>query len=464
MSDSIKEPQPDKEPQPGKAPLRSIAGGAAAPVITPLPMSPSAARRALPHPPADGVVKPATPAPPLLPNPAIAPAAPPAETPDAELLKMHPPIAGPAKIERRHYGLLATFLVLVLLPVLVSGSYLWLIAKDQFESTVAFSIRKEDVRSSLDLLGGITKLSGSGSSDTDVLYEFIQSQELVAVVDKKLDLGKLYSEAWPMDPVFGYDPSGTIEDLQKHWARKVQIVYDASTELMTLHVLAFTADDAQQIAQTILDESTKMINALTADSRADATRYAQEELERAVARLKTARGDLTAFRLRNQIVDPQADLAGQMGVLNTLQAQLATSLVELDLLRASTGPEDTRVQKLERRIEVIQNRIATERLKFGVGGQGPGGEDYATLVAEFERLNVDREFAEQTYRAALVNYDSSKSEAQRKSRYLAAHIQPTHAERATYPRRWTLLGLTGFFLLMAWGIGVLIYYSVRDRQ
>ena len=390
------------------------------------------------------------------------PAAPGAQTTSARPEVM--PVAGPAQIERRHWGIMASFIAVVVLPIIVSSAYLWLVARDQHASTVAFSIRKEEFQSSLDILGGLSKLSGGGSSDTDILYEFILSQELVASIDKKLDLSNIYSTAWPMDPVFAYDPSGTIEDLVRHWKRKVQIIYDTGSGLITLRVLAFDPDDATNIANEILAESTAMINDLSSDARRDATRYAREELALAVERLKQARGELTTFRLRNQIVDPQADLQGQMGVLNNLQVQLTESMVELDLLKVSARDDDPRIQKAARRIEVIENRIADERKKFGIGGKGPGGEDYATLVAEFERLTVDREFAEQAYRAALVGYDSAQAEANRQSRYLAAFIHPTRAERSDFPRRWTLLALTSFFALMAWAIGVLIYYSVRDRR
>jgi len=135
------------------------------------------------------------------------------------------------------------------------------------------------------------------------------------------------------------------------------------------------------------------------------------------------------------------------------------------MLRETTArADDPRIVQGLRRIEVIENRIDAERRKFGEGGQGPGGEDYATLVAEFERLTVEREFAEETYRGALAGYDAALADAQRQSRYLAAHIRPTLAERAIYPQRWLLLGVASFFLLAGWSIGVLIYYSVRDRR
>jgi capsular polysaccharide transport system permease protein len=373
-------------------------------------------------------------------------------------------VAGPARPQRRHRGILLTFVLIVLLPTLASTAYLWTIARDQYASTVAFSVRKEEFRPNLGLLGGLSQLSSAASSETDVLYEFIRSQELVSRIDARVDLRRVWGAAWPADPVFAFNPSGTIEDLQRHWRRTVQITYDAASGLMSLRVLAFAPDDARAIATAILEESTQKINALSAEAREDATRFARAELERAVERLKEARAATTAFRLRTRIVDPQADLQGQMGLLNSLQAQLAQTLIELDLLRQTAREGDPRILQAERRVEVIENRILVERLKFGEGGQGPGGEDYATLMAEYEALTVDREFAEQSYRAALASYDAALAEAQRQSRYLAAHVLPTRAERADFPRRWTLSALAGFFLLTAWSIGVLIYYSIRDRR
>lgn len=374
------------------------------------------------------------------------------------------PIAAAATVKPRHRGIMASFLILVLLPVLVTAIYLWTIAADEYASTVGFSVRTEQMSSSLDLLGGITRLSGAGSTDSDILYDYIHSQELVEDLDAEINLRAIYSKEYSRDPIFSFNPEGTVEDLVSHWESKVRITYDSSSRLMTLRVLAFTPEDAKMIATKILERSTKKINALSDEAREDATRYAREEMDRALERLKVARAAMTSFRTRTQMVDPVADLQGQTGILNSLQAQLAQSFVELDLLRTSANPNDPRGQQIEQRIVVIKNRIEEERRKFSEGGEASGGEDYVSMVADFERLSVDREFAVQAYRVALAAYDSAQAEAQRKSRYLAAHIKPTLAEEAEYPARWTLLGLTGFFLLMAWSIGILIFYSIRDRR
>lgn len=378
-------------------------------------------------------------------------------------LHLAPP-ATEAVPKRRHYGILLSFLLFVIVPSLLGALYLFARAADQYASYAAFSVVKEEVSSPLELFGGVTDIGGASSNDADILNEFIQSQELVETLDASMDLRTIYSKA-DGDPVFALGEDSTIEDLHSHWNRMVQVIYDPATRIINIRALAFTPDDAHAIAQAVLAESAALVEELSAVAQEDTTSFAREEVDRAVERLKEAREALTRFRSETQIVDPSADLQGQMGLLSNLEQQLAEALIETDLLRESTREGDIRLQQAERRIEVIQARIADERRNLGVGGTGGGeGDDYATLLSEFERLTVDREFAEQAYTAALAAFDTALAEARRKSRYLFAHIRPTTATSSQFPQREMLAALLALFLLAGWGIAVLIYYSVRDRR
>ena len=196
----------------------------------------------------------------------------------------------------------------------------------------------------------------------------------------------------------------------------------------------------------------------------DATRYAQADLDLALERLKKAREELTAFRLANQIVDPNADIQTQVGLLATLQEQQASALIEFELLSETARDGDPRLQTARRRLEIIDEQIAEERLKFGAGGGGPNGQDYATTIAEFERLTVEREYAETAYSAALSALDAARADARRESRYLAAFIRPTLAEKSEFPQRELLVALVGAFSFLIWAISSLIFYALRDRK
>jgi capsular polysaccharide transport system permease protein len=370
------------------------------------------------------------------------------------------PVRAARKRPRRHSWIAISFCLAVLAPVSVAAWYLYEVAAPQYASTVGFSVRKEEVASPVELFGGFADVATTGSSDSDILYEFIRSQEMVEALERRLNLSALYAKP-EEDPIFAYDPSGTIEDLLDYWHGMVRLTYDSTTELIEVRALAFTPEDAHAITSAIFNESVRLVEELSAIAQDDTIAFAAAEVERAVERLKEAREALTSFRSRTQIVDPTADLEGQMGLLSTLEQQLAEALIQADLLRESTRECDPRITQADLRISVIQARIAEERRNLGRDGDG---EDYATKLAEYERLAVDRQFAEQAYTAALATYDQSLAEARRKSRYLAAYIKPTRAQASEFPRKEVLLGLAAFFLLSCWAIAVLVFYSVRDRR
>lgn len=393
----------------------------------------------------------------------------PKAVPEPDTSKPQPkPVRPPAPrsaARARHVLILASFVLMVVLPTLIAAWFLWVRAADQYASNLGFSVRREETSSALELLGGITALSGSSSTDTDILYKFLQSQDLVRRIHSQLDLAAIWSHPAAADDfIFGYDTQGTIEDLLSHWKRMVKIYYDSASGLIDLRVLSFDPEDSRRIAEAIFAESTAMINELSAIAREDAIRYARADLEGAVERLKTARQVITEYRNRTQIVDPTMDTQGQIGLVNTLQGQLAEAMIELDLLSETTRSTDPRIEAANRRIRVIEARIAAERQKVGIGSATGNGQAFADLVGEYERLVVDREFAEQSYTASLAAYDAALAEARRQSRYLAAHIRPTLAERAEYPERFILLAVTGLFLFLIWSVLVLVAYSLRDRR
>ena len=324
-----------------------------------------------------------------------------------------------ARFKLRHWLVVISFLLLVIGPTAVAGWYLWERASDRYVSTVGFSVRTEELGSAFEMLGGIAELSGSSTSDTEILYNFIQSQELVREIDNRIDLRSIWAKGDPeKDPLFAYHPPGTIEDLVSYWRRMVAI-YDADAGLLELFVQAFSPEDAQLIAQEVYDESTDMINRLSAIAWQDATRYARDELDQAEQRLSRARSDLTLFRNKTQIVDPSASVQSQMGLLSSLQLQLAETLIDLDIMRQTAAASDPRVTQLERRVDVIENRMSEEREKLGLGSQEQTTNDaFADLVGEFERLSAERDFAQESFTAARAAYEAAVAEARRQNRYL----------------------------------------------
>jgi capsular polysaccharide transport system permease protein len=296
------------------------------------------------------------------------------------------------------------------------------------------------------------------------------------VVDARVDLRAHYSASWPAkfwppnewsgDPAFAIWPDANLEDLIGYWQRIVAISYDSGTGLIEVQARAFDPDMAQLITSEIVRESQDRINALNSQARNDAMGYANADLDEAVALLKAARGALMKFRTRTKIVDPAADIQARLGVMTNLQQKLAEALIEYDLLLTTSKENDPRLTKGQRRIDVIRDRITIERQSFTSANTETGalGEDYPTLISEFEALNVDLAYAEQVYRASLTAREVARDDVARQSRYLATYITPTRAQSSQYPERFILSALAGMFLLLVWSILALVYYSIRDRS
>lgn len=368
-------------------------------------------------------------------------------------------------MRKRHYGILASFGLTVLAPFAIAAFYLYAVAEDQYASIFGFAVRSEQLEGAQALLGGLASLSGTSSSDTDILYEFIQSRTLIEKISNRLDLPTLFSRP-EFDPVFAFDADGSFEDLVHYWQKMVRVHHASGSGLLEVRVNAFSPADAHLIAETIVEESSLMINELSAIARRDATRYALLDLDQAVARLKSAREALTQFRSETRIVDPQADIQGQIGLLNSLEGQLAESIIAFNLLLDTTREDDPRLEQARRRISVVETLIDKERQKFGMGSLPPveGEKDYSALIGEFERLAVDLEYAQKSYLAAQTVRDVALADAQRQSRYLATYAKPSLPQTPEYPRRAQLTAVSATVLLLLWSIGVLVYFSLRDRS
>ena len=402
-----------------------------------------------------------------LPTARAKPDAPSRKAPAPETGTPPPPVgkpASPARFRWRHRNLAFSLILVVLMPVLVSATYLSVLAEDQYASTTGFTIRQAEGESASALLGGLTQMFGGANvGNADLLFEFLQSQEIVERIDERVDLRAHYSTTWPRDPVFSIWPESTIEDLLSFWRRMVRVTYNQASGLILIQVRARDPVAAREIAQAIVVESETMINMLNETARRDSMANAESDLADSVERLRAAREQMVEFRARTQILDPMADIQGRMGVLNNLQQQLAQALVDYDLLLHTAESGDPRVRQAMRRIEVIRDRIVEERRSFTEQDVTVDNTDYPQLLAQYEGLRVSQEFAEQSYGAALTAFDVARSNAERQQLYLASFIRPTLAQRAEYPQRLLLIGLTALFAGMIWAIGALVYYSLRDR-
>jgi capsular polysaccharide transport system permease protein len=359
----------------------------------------------------------------------------------------------------RHRAAIVSFVLLVVVPALIAVGYLYWFAADQYHSETAFSVRSEEATlPETGLLGAITRIGGGAGSDAEVLYDFIRSPAIIAAVDARLDLRRVWLGT-ESDPLFALPEGASSEDLADQWGRMVDVRLDDQAGIIDVTVRAFAPGDAVAIAQAVLDESGRLINRLSEQARTDAIRFAMADLSEAEAALRQMRSSMADFRRTHRMIDPEADVAGQMGVVGTLESELAEALVARDTLLTYADEKDQRVVKSTRRIEAIRARIDAEKAKIAGGGSGDAS---AEVVGRYEALLTDIEFAQAAYTQALANVAVARAESRRQARYLAVHIEPTRPDTAEYPRRLILSSLSIVALFLAWSVLMVFWYNLRD--
>ena len=84
-------------------------------------------------------------------------------------------------------------------------------------------------------------------------------------------------------------------------------------------------------------------------------------------------------------------------------------------------------------------------------------------LAGYERLLLEREFADRQLASATSSLEGARSDAQRQHLFLVRVVQPNLAEYPLYPKRWTTAIGVFIGLLTAYGIGWLLLAGVREH-
>jgi capsular polysaccharide transport system permease protein len=370
-----------------------------------------------------------------------------------------------AKPRLRHYATLLSFVLAVLLPSAVTVGYLYTRAADQYASSVAFSVRSGESVIPSGLLGVFAQQVSSAGADAEIVYEFVRSQKMIEAALATLPLEAIYNRP-ERDFVFRLGEEQPVEDIVAYWNRMTDISFDPGTGIVRFEARAFTAEDAQRIADFVLAESTRIVNDLSEQAREDAIRVASIAVTEAEERLREARRAMREFRNLEQEIDPTENAAAKLGLVAALEQALAETRVELDTELQLVGERSPKVSQLRQRIASIEKQITDERARLGAGATGDAEAErrFANVVSAYEERQVDLEFAQNAYTSALAAFEQAQIEARRQSRFLAPHIEPTLSVAPQYPQR-ALLSLAVFGLLTAaWAVVLLIVYNIRERH
>ena len=157
------------------------------------------------------------------------------------------------------------WLVLVL-PTILATLYLFAVAEDRYETEARLVIRtatQSEAAGALSL-GLPAMLSGANADEGHIARDFVLSRDALAFLATRHDLRLLLNPAgpdlpWRFPRLWGRD---TNEALFRHYLRFVDARFDAASGILTLHVRAFTAPAAEELARGLVTATEDLVNRL----------------------------------------------------------------------------------------------------------------------------------------------------------------------------------------------------------
>lgn len=365
------------------------------------------------------------------------------------------------RIKARLFKIDRLLLATVIVPTLLATIYFGLIASDVYISESRFVVRSPE-RQVATGLGALLKGAGFSRSqdDTYTVHDFLLSRDALQKINEKLPLIQAFGGD-NVDLLSRFDPLGidrSFEALHRYYQKQITLDLDTASSISTLKVKAYDAEDAHRINEMLLEMGEQLINQLNERGRQDMIHFAALEVTVAEKKAKAAALALSRFRNQQAVFDPERQSSLHLQLISKIQDELINSKTQLAQVLTFT-PDNPQIPSLRKRVDSLQSEMDLQMARVA------GSDSSLTnKAAEYERLSLERTFADKQLAAALTSLEQARNDAQRKQLYLERIVQPHKPDIATEPRRLRTILAVLALGFVTWGILTILIAGIREHQ
>jgi capsular polysaccharide transport system permease protein len=354
------------------------------------------------------------------------------------------------------------FFLTVCAPVTTAILYFGFLASDVYVSESSFVVKSFDRKAPVgigSLLGNVTGLAGA-SDDVYAVQDYAKSRDALASLDAGNTVRDIYSrpEISVVNRFAPFGLSDTREDLYQYFRKRVDVETDTRSTMTRIRVRAYRPDDARLINAKLVALSEDLVNQLNSRAQTDLVNQALENQRGAEARAGRAALALSAYRIRNRIVDPEKQSALQLQLVSKLQDDLIANQSQLDQIR-SIVPKSSQIAPLEARIASLKRQIAD-----AAGAVTGGSSSFAGVTPAYQRLLLESQLADKLLASAISATQEAREEASRKRIYLEVVVKPGQPDYAIEPHRLRNIVAVLIIGLMLWGVVSMLVAGVREHS
>lgn len=341
----------------------------------------------------------------------------------------------------------------------IAGLYLGFIASDRYVSRAELMIKQADqikmLPDALSMLG----LGGSNHQDVLLIQEYLKSGDLLAKLDKALDL-KSHYQSDSVDYFSRLPGDASREDFIEYYRKHLALPLDELSGVLTIELQAFDPEYGQRVVDLMLKESEHFINKLGHQVALDQLAFVEKEVDRAYQRLQDEKAKVLAFQNSHQLISPESTSGARLEVVSKIEAELVSQQAELKQLRSYMRDTAPAVISVQSRVDALTRQLEQERAKL----TGLDKDAMNEVTAGYMDVQTQATLAADLYKTGLISLEQARVEAYRKLKHLLVISQPTLAEDAEYPRRLYNLATVGVLLCLFYGLIVMGLATLREHQ
>jgi capsular polysaccharide transport system permease protein len=344
----------------------------------------------------------------------------------------------------------------------LAAMYWGLIASDRYVSEAHIIIQQTEmpVSQTVDMPMLLGLSGGASRADQLLLRDHLLSVDMLNKLNDKLDLREHYSDR-QRDPISRmWSPGLSQEWFYRYYLSRISVEFDEYAGVLVLRAEAFSPDKAHAITSMLVEEGERYMNLLAHRLAQEQVGFIEKQVAQISERVMKARQAVLAYQNERNLVSPQGTAENLFGIVNQLEGQLTTLKTQRDALLGYLNPKNPSVVELDLQIAAVQKQIGREQTRLTSSER----QTLNRIVEEFQRLQMNAEFAQDMYKTALAALEKGRVDAGRTLKMVSVLQSPSQPQYPMEPRRIYNTVVFMLVTLMLAGIVRLLMIIIREHQ
>jgi capsular polysaccharide transport system permease protein len=336
------------------------------------------------------------------------------------------------------------FWAIVGVPNLICLIYFLLIATPVYVSTASLIVYKPTQASQS--LSSMLAGTGGGSSTEGayIVKDYIGSWDEYRNVARTVDLPGHFIQGDFVSRFGGFSTLFRKNDitLWRYYGKRVNTAIDQNSGIVSLSVEGYSSTLAATIAEKVLEDAVRHIDAMNAQQETDYIRNAVDRRTSIETKLKRDEAALAAYRTSTGIHDPAELYHANLALLNALNEQKTRMTAQYDAIVKAT-PNNPVAQNLRSAIAAVQAKIT---------GTESDGKTLSRQAARYNELMTARDTDASLLREIETAVQQAQLNAMKNKYYLNIISAPSRPHSPELPRRLEWIAGVLLATLVLWGL------------